>query len=176
MDTTQAFGISAASGKSNVLSGSAQFIQNVETTTSVSDGNYVIFEINGGGIPNTGLTGIDWRNASTAGYIQNAQKIKDMILFASTNAATTKNYELYMLTCSDSTYLGATTIDYTASVTIDTITVGSNGSFSLNKISLPGGFVQASKGDLVNFALKNVSGGTVGGMFAQLIVNFENTL
>ena len=176
MDTTQAFGISAGKTKTLVQSGSTQFIQNIETTTSIANNNYVIFEINGSGIANTGLSGLDCRNVSTAGYFQNAQKIKSMILVASTNAASTKNYELYVLTCSNGTYVGATSITFTPSVVIDTIAIGNNSSFSMDKIAIPAGFVEPSNGDLVGFALKNVSGGTVGGMKAQLTVMFENNL
>ena len=176
MDTTQSFGISAGA-KTQSISGSMMLPMTIDNTvSSVTDNGYWIFHIAGTGETNSSLTSIPANDALTSGFIAKGGEVMDyyVLNFCSSSGAS-KDVELYCIISPKATYEGALTVNYTPTLIKSGLTTsGTSVNFVFSSDSIPS--ITLNEGDLVAFAIKNVSGGTFTGMSALLTIYFNSTL
>jgi hypothetical protein len=175
MDTTQSFGISAGA-KTQSISGSMMFPTTLYQTGTVANNNYLIFHIAGSGDNVSSLTGVPINDALSGGFIAKGGEVMEYFcLDYGTSLSTSKDVELYCIISSKATYEGALAVNYTATLIKSGLTTsGVAGRFTFASDSIPS--ITLNEGDLVNFAIKNVSGGSFVGLHSLLTIYFNSTL
>lgn len=174
MDTTQSFGISAGA-KTKSISGSMMFPSTINAVGSVVDNGYYIFHIAGTGDSVTSLTGVQVNDAMTSGFIAKGGEVMESyaLSYASTLGGTS-SIELYCIICPKSTYENSASINYTETLIKTGLSFAGGSAFAFSSDAMPS--ITLNEGDLVAFAVKNVSGSTFTGLSALLTIYFNSTL
>lgn len=174
MDTTQSFGISAGA-KTQSISGSMMFATTMTIPSTIASNNYIIFHIAGTGDNVSSLSGVSVNDALTGGFIAKGGEVMEYFcLDYGLSTSSNKDVELYCIISSKATYDGALAVNYTPTLIKSGLTTGVAGTFTFASDSIPS--ITLNEGDLVNFAIKNVSGGSFVGLHSLLTIYFNSTL